>query len=158
MVIVMSSTMIIRRYKDDDFEQLAEIYNTAHPDEFYREEGQFSLLPWAEDKHILALLDSSDVYVYEDGAILGFCGYLGRKINWLFVEPNARGKGVAAKLLSYIVPKLPSNAFLFVLKSNVRAIALYEKFGFVAQQEFMIDFQGRNIMLTKMIIKNLSSV
>jgi len=145
--------MQIRKYNTEDFNQIAAIYNAAHPDEFYREKGQFSLVPWAEDKYILSILDSSDVYVYEEAAILGFCGFLDNKLNWMFVEPKARGTRVATKLLSYIVPKLPENSFLFVLKSNVRAIALYEKFGFVAQQEFMIDFQGSNIVLTKMIIK-----
>ncbi|WP_159820188.1 GNAT family N-acetyltransferase [Colwellia sp. 20A7] len=145
--------MIIRQYKTDDFEQIADIYNAAHPEEFYREKGQFSLVPWAEDKHILSILDSSDVYVYEEAAILGFCGFLDNKLNWMFVEPTARGKGVAAKLLEHVLPKLPDHSFLFVLKTNVRAIALYEKFGFVVQQEFIVNFQGSNIVLTKMIIK-----
>jgi ribosomal protein S18 acetylase RimI-like enzyme len=145
--------MNIRKYKTEDFDQLATIYNAAHPDEFYREDSEFSLIPWAEDVYIMSILKDSDVYVCEGDSILGFCGYLGDKLNWMFVNPNFRGKGVAAKLLTHILPKLNDNTFLFVLKSNVRAIALYQKFGFILHKELLVDFQGHHILLNKMVIK-----
>jgi ribosomal protein S18 acetylase RimI-like enzyme len=146
--------MIIRKYQTDDFEQLAAIYNVAHPDEFYCEEGKFSFVPWAEDEYIMSILNNSDVYICEAESILGFCGYLDNKLNWMFVDPKARGKGIAAKLLAHVLPKLQHDIFLFVLKSNVRAIALYEKFGFILHKEFLVDFQGHPILLNKMVSQN----
>lgn len=144
--------MIIRKYTADDFEQLADIYNVSHPDEFYCENGDFTFVPWADDKYIMSVLDNSDVYVCEDRAILGFCGYLDNHINWLFVGPEFRGQGVAAKLLEHVLPKLEDGATLSVWKSNKRAKALYEKYGFHLQREFSINFQGKDMIVNKMVI------
>jgi ribosomal protein S18 acetylase RimI-like enzyme len=146
--------MLIRKYKADDFEQLAGIYNTSHPDEFYCEDGDFSFVPWEDDKYIMSILDDSDVYVCEGSSILGFCGCLENHINWLFVGPESRGQGVAAKLLAYVLPKLEGGATLSVWKSNERAKALYEKFGFHLQKEFSVNFQGQNMLVNKMVIGN----
>jgi ribosomal protein S18 acetylase RimI-like enzyme len=144
--------MIIRKYKPTDFDQLANIYNVAHPDEFYCEEGDFSLTPWADDKHIMSILDDANVYVYEADSILGFCGYLDKQINWIFVKPECRGKGVASKLLMHVLSKLEHEAYLFVLKSNKRAMSLYENLGFCLDKEFPIIFQEKHTRLNKMVI------
>jgi len=149
----MERKVQIRKYRIEDFDQIAAIYNAAHPGEFYCEEGEFSFVPWTEDDYIMSLLADSDVYVCEDDSILGFCGYLGDKINWMFVQPKSSGKGVANKLLTHILPKLNAGTFLFVLKSNARAIALYKKFGFTINKEFVVNFQGHHLLFNKMIIK-----
>lgn len=144
--------MIIRKYKSDDFARLAEIYDASHPDEFYGEEGDFSFVPWAEDKYIMSVLADSDVYVCEGNGIHGFCGSLDNHINWLFVEPGSRGLGVAAMLLAYVLPKLGEGTTLSVWKSNTRAKTLYKKFGFHLQKEFSVNFQGKNMLVNKMVL------
>ena len=143
--------MPIREYNDDDFEALQSIYNTARPDEFYAEKGSFKFTPLADDEYIMFMLGESEVFVYEQDSILGFCGFTGNRINWLFVDPSSRGNGVGNKLLQYVLQKLDKGATLSVWKSNQRAQSLYKKLGFRISAEFQVGFQGHQIMVNTMV-------
>jgi len=143
--------MKIRRYRAEDFDCVARIYNAARPDEFYAEEGTFSITPWADDEYMMSILDSSEIYLYEEGEILGFCGFTGTRINWLFVDPIHRGKGIGQNLLAYVLTKLVGDATLSVWHSNERAKALYIKQGFQLKRQFYVTFQGRRMLVDKMI-------
>jgi len=143
--------MQIRKYTEADFDAVASIYNAARPDEFYGESGEFTLTPWAEDDYMMSILDSSEIYLYEEQTTLGFCGFTGSRINWLFVDPAHRGKGVGEKLLMHLLTKLADGANLSVWHSNERAKALYLKLGFQISQQFYITFQGRRMLVDKMV-------
>jgi len=143
--------MKIRKYRDSDFNRVASIYNTARPDEFYGERGTFTTTPWAEDEYMMSILADSEIYLYEAEVILGFCGFTGTRINWLFVDPAHRGKGVARKLLTHVLAKLKEGATLSVWHSNERAKALYSKQGFQLSRQFYICFQGRKLLVDKMV-------
>lgn len=143
--------MPIRKYNDDDFEALQNIYNIARPDEFYAEQGCFNFIPLADDEYIMFMLGESEVFVYEQDGIFGFCGFTGNRINWLFVDPSRRGYGVGYKLLQYVLNKLEKGATLSVWKSNQRAQSLYKKLGFRINGEFQVDFQGHQIMVNTMV-------
>lgn len=143
--------MHIRPYKEADFNFLAEIYNTARPDEFYAEQEHFIFTPWAEDEYMMSILGESSIYVYEEEEIIGFCGFTGKRINWLFVDPLHRGLGIGFKLLSHVLTKLENGATLSVWKSNERAKRLYIKQGFQVSGEFSIQFQGKQMRVNKMV-------
>jgi len=147
----MAKIMHIRRYTKADFNAVASIYNAARPDEFYAEEGPFIITPWADDEYMMSILDSSEIYLYEDETTLGFCGFTGTRINWLFVDPAHRGKGIGQKLLTHLLTKLAGGANLSVWHSNERAKALYLKLGFQISQQFYITFQGRRMLVDKMV-------
>lgn len=143
--------MSIRKYKEADFNRLAEIYNVSKADEFYAEKINFKFTAWAEDKYMMSILEESDIYVYEKDEILGFCGSTGNRINWLCVDPMSRGQGIANQLLLYVISQLKSGVTLSVWKSNQRAKNLYKKHGFRILREFHLNFQGKEILVNTMV-------
>ncbi|TEW56054.1 N-acetyltransferase [Psychromonas sp. RZ22] len=143
--------MNIRQYKETDFTRLASIYDAARPHEFYQEEGDFIFTPWSKDEYMMAVFSQSKVYVYEEEDILGFCGFTGDRINWLFVDSINRGEGVGQKLLAYVLCQLEGSARLSVWKSNERAKGLYLKSGFRITSEFSLNFQGKERLMNTMV-------
>jgi GNAT superfamily N-acetyltransferase len=57
------------------------------------------------------------------------------KVNWVFIVPEAQGRGLAKPLVSTIVQRLHelghSRALLYTLTTRLPAIHLYQHFGFV---------------------------
>ena len=57
------------------------------------------------------------------------------KINWVFIAPEARGKGLSKPLLSIVGQRLielgHTSALLYTLTARLPAIQLYQRFGFV---------------------------
>ena len=148
--------MSIRRYKKSDFNRLAEIYDASRPDEFYAEQGDFTFVPWAENNYMMTIFKGSEIYVFEEevtlgNSILGFCGFTGNHINWFFVHPDSRGKGIGDKLMTHLLTKLERGATLSVWKSNERAKSLYKKHGFLVYKEFYMNFQGEKLLLNRMV-------
>lgn len=76
------------------------------------------------------------ILVYMDGnTILGFIDYSkmyeNMEINYIFVIEQYRNKGIASKLLEYIINNNDfSNITLEVNINNINAIKLYEKYNF----------------------------
>ena len=76
------------------------------------------------------------ILVYMDGnTILGFIDYSkmyeNMEINYIFVIEQYRNKGIASKLLEYVINNNDfSNITLEVNINNTNAIKLYEKFNF----------------------------
>ena len=145
--------MSIRRYHPADFNRLAEIYDVSHPDELYAEQGDFTFIPWAENEYMMTIFAGAEIYVYrEDKTILGFCAFTDDHINWFFVHPEHRGKGIGDQMLTYLLAnKLKKGTTLFVWKSNAPAKSLYKKHGFLAYQEFYKHLQGRLLLVNKMV-------
>lgn len=69
----------------------------------------------------------------EIGTPLGFCIIKGPEIYQIFVAPEAKGKGVAAALITDGLKRIGKaghkSAMLDVIAENTRAIAFYEKMG-----------------------------
>ena len=106
------------------------------------EEETFSM-PWSADS-FLQMIEKEDTAYFvaeEDGRLLGGCGLLliagEGNITNVVVAPEARRRGVAAKLLAYLMEECGRagvNAYtLEVGVSNTAAIGLYEKLGFVSE-------------------------
>lgn len=143
--------MPIRRYQKTDFNRLADIYDASRPDEFYAEKGDFTFVPWAENNYMMTIFKGSEIYVYEEEMVLGFCGFTDNHINWFFVHPDSRGKGIGDKLMTHLLTKLERGATLSVWKSNERAKSLYKKHGFLVYKEFYMNFQGEKLLLNRMV-------
>ena len=142
--------MSIRKYKDEDFPTLSDIYARSKLDEVINEDGEFTLIPLEEDDKRLAKLLASDIYVYEDQGVIGYGAHDGPEITALYVHPNHRGQGVGIILLEHMLAKIPQKAYLYVAKSNRRAIGIYQKFGFVIVEEFEVIYNGVPVMASKL--------
>lgn len=106
------------------------------------EKETFSM-PWPAES-FLQMIEKEDTAYFvaeEDGKILGGCGLFliagEGNITNVAVMPEARRRGVATGLLTYLLSegdRAGLTAYtLEVRVSNVAAIALYEKFGFVSE-------------------------
>ncbi len=68
-----------------------------------------------------------------------YWGYIGEKEYW--------GRGLGKEILKYSIKKARefklSSIYLYVIKTNLRAIKLYEKFGFMTEEETDQQFKMR---------------
>ena len=119
--------MIFRRMTENDLDKVSAM------------EKEIFSMPWSKESFRESLLQNySYFFVVEEGDILGYCGVHNfggdGEITNVAVDKNARGQGVATKMLQYAMEetkKIGVEAFtLEVRVSNTNAIGLYEKLGF----------------------------
>lgn len=135
--------MHIRDYIDADWKAVREIYNLSKPDELKGSVDLRALIPLEKDSRNLRLFQQSRIMVVDqDGVPVGFGGYYGNTIHWLFVHPNHRRKGAARMILEHLVNQLTGTVKLNVFKNNRAARALYRKFGFEKEREFLGNYNG----------------
>ncbi|WCN13253.1 GNAT family N-acetyltransferase [Marinomonas mediterranea] len=143
--------MTIRAYRDHDYPSIVDIYNSSKLDELRFEAKPFVLLRLEEDEKRLSSLRESDIYVYEDGKVLGYGAHFGTEIRALFVCPSARRKGVGKALLKFLLSKLDGNVNLFVAKTNTPAKELYKSYGFVISDEFITEYNCEPVLANEMV-------
>jgi len=133
----------IRKYEPHDWDSVCAIYDVAKPDELRGSGDLRAIRPLREDEPMQALFRDSAVLVCEVGSrVVGFAGNKGNYISWLFVHPEFRRRGVAARLLRQVLLPLKGPVELNVAKNNQPAQALYEKAGFKLAEEFVGQWNG----------------
>lgn len=148
--------MNIRKYNQKDYSRVLEIYANSKLDELRFENEPFKFLPLEQDSKRLNQFKESDVYVYEDGEILGYGAVKESEITALFVDSNARARGLGKLILEYLLSKVSSQAILYIAKSNTPAKKLYELYGFRIAEEFEAEYNGKSVAANKMIRNNPS--
>lgn len=143
--------MNIREFSDKDYPRVLEIYAHSKLDELRFEKEIFTLLPLEEDEERLASLKESEIYVYDDGQVLGYGAIFESEIRALFVCPTARGKGIARAILEFLLSQLGDKANLYVAKTNIPAKKLYESYGFTVCDEFLTNYNGKPVFANKMV-------
>lgn len=123
--------MIIRRMRSDDLSEVVRIEN-----------DNFSM-PWSMKSFEDSLSRDYNIYLVaeEDGKIAGYCGMLlspfEGQINNVCVDKAFRCRGIGSKMLKSLLETGKERGIteftLEVRKSNEKAIALYEKLGFVSE-------------------------
>jgi ribosomal protein S18 acetylase RimI-like enzyme len=130
--------MKIRIYEQKDWHSILDIFSRAKPDEFKGSVEKEDIISLDKDEDILNSFHNSNIYVAEqESRIIGFAGYNRNLISFLFTDPSYYRQGVATALLAYILPLIGNKAWLVVLKTNVGAIKLYERFGFTIVEQFV---------------------
>lgn len=136
--------MTIRQARSEDCARLAEIevfnyrlnfYPIFQNDDFYFGDLQTPAL-MAEYQQKEDLLQTT--CVYDDGAVKGFVRVRDGEIVKLFVEPVLQGRGIGAALLEYAVREKGAR-FLWALEKNTRAIAFYQRHGFMAGNQRKLE-------------------
>ena len=126
----------IRKAEAKDAGRIAEIevfnyrlnfYPIFKNDDFYFSDLQ--VLPLAQE-YRKEIEERGEFFVYDDGAVKGFVRVGNGEIKKLFVEPVLQGRGIGAELLEYAAAH-QAGCGLWALEKNTRAIAFYEKHGFV---------------------------
>ena len=79
-----------------------------------------------------------NTFVFDDGCVKGFIRVREGVIQKLFVEPVLQGLGIGDKLLTFAVEE-KSAKMLWALEKNTRAIAFYEKHGFLKTGDKMLE-------------------
>lgn len=99
------------------------------------------------------LLDIEQLYVYlEEGCPRGFLGMEGEKVEILFVDAVARGRGIGKALLRYAMETLNARA-VDVNEQNAQGLAFYLHMGFSVQGRSPLDGQGRPYPLLHLRLK-----
>ena len=98
-----------------------------------------------------AIFPSVPIYVFVDEAkqVLGFTGVADGKIEMLFLQPEARGKGIGKTLLHYSMHILGADE-LDVNEQNEQAVEFYKYMGFVVINRKETDGLGRPFPLLTM--------
>ncbi len=106
------------------------------------EEETFSM-PWSPESFLEMIRGDKSYYIVaeEDGEIIGSCGVLQvldeGNITNVVVRKESRGKGIGQKMLQALMAEGEKNGItaftLEVRVSNVQAIHVYEKLGFVSE-------------------------
>lgn len=135
----------IRPYRETDIDAVLNIYALSKMDELINEPGVFEFMPLVKDRVRYEKLIESEIFVYEDKEVVGYCAYFKNEIRALFTVPTYRGKGIGKCMLEYMLRAIESEPYLFVAKSNSHAKTIYEKYGFVIVDEFETEYNGRSV-------------
>lgn len=105
-------------------------------------ERSFATLDFLPVLHTLAehrawfarALDERDAWVFESGggAIAGFLVLGEETLDYLYLEPSARGRGIGAALLDHAKARRPGGFELWTFQRNRAARRFYERHGCVA--------------------------
>jgi ribosomal protein S18 acetylase RimI-like enzyme len=142
---------MIREYKESDFPGIEKIYNLSKADEFSEESFNVVVTPLSEDKKMLDLFHSSNIYIYKAVGIAGFIGVKENYISWLFVHPSYRSQGIGKKLVSFILSASNGDVTLNVARSNFIAKNMYESLGFKVTKELTGNYQENPLIVCRMV-------
>ncbi|HUP85674.1 MAG TPA: GNAT family N-acetyltransferase [Acidimicrobiales bacterium] len=69
----------------------------------------------------------------DGGAVVGLLVLDGDDIDQLYLEPSRVGEGIGSRMIDLAKSERPAGLELWAFQSNVRALAFYERHGFVAE-------------------------
>ncbi|MDB4837360.1 GNAT family N-acetyltransferase [Marinomonas sp.] len=98
--------MNIRAFNEKDYPRVFEIYSNSKLDELRFEKKKFDLLPLENDEKRFSALKESEIYVYDDGEVLGYGAIFETEIRALFVCSSARGKGIGKEILEFLLSQI----------------------------------------------------
>ncbi|HEX6333981.1 MAG TPA: GNAT family N-acetyltransferase [Flavisolibacter sp.] len=125
----------------EDYDEIAEVWEASvrATHDFLSEEHLQLFRPIVRNQAVHAV----DLFCVRDGqgAILGFLGTSGDKIEMLFLRPGARGKGIGRALLEYAVHQLRIFK-VDVNEQNRQALDFYRHCGFEVMSRSELDGMG----------------
>lgn len=89
---LQNKNMNIRKYCEDDYKDILEIYSKSKLDELLFEKTEFELLPLESDEKRLTQLMESEIFVYAEKQVIGYSAVYRSEIRALFVHPDNRRK------------------------------------------------------------------
>ena len=143
----------IRPVQPEDFEQICDVYQLAHIDEYAGEDTDFSPEGITDSPALLELFHASRIFVFDDGEIKGFVGNREDRIIWLYVHPDHRGQRIGQKLIDFMLSDLDGEVTISVIKSNKLALDFYVRRQFRVIGDFVFNYQGVPVEVYSMRLK-----
>lgn len=117
---------------------------------FLQEEDILALRPVVRE----ALLEIPRLAVYlEEGKPAGFLGAAGEKIEMLFLDVPAQGKGCGRALMEYAMANWHC-IYVDVNEQNQQAAGFYQHMGFVVKHRSALDDQGNPSPILHLALAN----
>ncbi|MEI9885274.1 MAG: GNAT family N-acetyltransferase [Rhizomicrobium sp.] len=135
------SEIVIRPAHEDEFDAVARVWLDSHVSTGLAVASDASLAE-LRARIPIEIANGWQLYVAElDGEIAAMLAFRMRDtyLDQLFVAPAHQGKGIGKKLLAFTRQHLPDEILLRTAVKNHRAIAWYEREGFVRENEVMQD-------------------
>lgn len=121
----------IRQYEKSDWAAIERLHDNARKIELALAGLENAFLPLSIAAEREGLFEYPGLFIASlDGGPVGFTACSEEELAWLYVEPTQFGKGIASKLVQYVLGAFPDIRCIEVLKGNEPAVALYKKFGF----------------------------
>jgi GNAT superfamily N-acetyltransferase len=131
--------IIIRTAREDEFDAVTRVWLDSHVSTGLATAGDASFAD-LRARVPREIAHGWQLYVAElDGRIAAMLAFRTRDnyLDQLFVAPAHHGKGIGKKLLAFTRRHLPHEILLRTAVGNHRAIAWYEREGFVREREEM---------------------
>lgn len=107
--------MKIKAYEKQYFDQLGMVMDKARMQELMSENLEQVFVAFRDAPYLDYLMSCKIFLAFEDEKLVGFIGFKPGKIEFIYVDPDKQGRGIATML---------------VFTNNKQAKSLYKKFGF----------------------------
>jgi len=157
-----SPSFDIRLAREADLPEIATlagmIWRTAYPGIISRAQIAYMLARMYAVEEMTRQLGQGTVFLrlVNGGELIGFAAHsptanpLERKLDKLYVHPDHQRHGHGSRLLSHVLDQARllgcTSLMLAVNKGNTKAIAAYEKNGFVLRESVVVDIGGGFVM------------
>lgn len=122
--------MKIKAYEKQYFDQLGMVMDKARMQELKSENLEQVFVAFRDAPYLDYLMSCKIFLAFEDVKLVGFIGFKPGKIEFIYVDPDKQGRGIATMLIEKALNKLKRPIKLEVFTNNKQAKSLYKKFGF----------------------------
>lgn len=126
----MPSDVLVRPYRDTDWERLCVIHDAARLDELRQSAGVAAFLPLKQAADNEGLFDYTVCVAETDGRVDGFVAFSDDELAWLYVDPARYRRGIGRALVRQALDTAPGPLTVEVLEGNDAALRLYLDEGF----------------------------
>lgn len=122
--------MKIKVYEKQYFDQLGMVMDKARMEELMSENLEQVFVAFRDAPYLDYLMSCKIFLAFEDVKLVGFIGFKPGKIEFIYVDPDKQGRGIATMLMEKALNELKRPIKLEVFINNKQAKSLYKKFGF----------------------------
>lgn len=132
----------IRPYRPDDWARLCDIHDRARLQELRLSAGEAAFLTLEDAASNEGLFDGELAVAVVADVVRGFVAYDAEELTWLYVDPDAQGRGIGRALVRHAMASSSAPRMVQVLEGNAPALALYRSKGFTVRRRVVGRLEG----------------